>query len=63
MRDCNAQGPVRSSATDDPCLNGIAHDLADLYEPVVRETPPDRLRKLAEDLAKRLRAETRKGED
>jgi len=63
VRNCNAQSSIRSNVTDDPGLNAIAHDLAELYEPVVRETPPNRLRKLAEDLGKCLRPEACEGED
>ncbi|GEP06554.1 hypothetical protein [Methylobacterium oxalidis] len=63
MRDCSTRRPFHSDVTTDPRLHGIARGLAELYEPQVRENPPERWTKLAAEVERRLRRTEPKGAD
>ncbi|MEA1833468.1 hypothetical protein U8607_15390 [Methylobacterium durans] len=60
MRDCSTRRPFNADVTADPRLHGIARGLAELYDPQLTQSPPERWTTLAAELERRLRQQARK---
>ncbi|WP_289014360.1 hypothetical protein [uncultured Methylobacterium sp.] len=47
MRQCHQRHPIRSSATQHPCLHGVGQGLEDAYADLLREPLPENWERLA----------------